>query len=86
MKYLALLVILPGVLSPPLAAAEGSSRLKVSATIPPRPCQYPDSCNHVVSSAGTATATRVVLTEGRISYVGTPPVVEKKDDLLVVKF
>ena len=31
-------------------------------------------------------ATRVVVSETRISYVGSPPTVEKKDDLLVVKF
>lgn len=85
MKYLAALAMSLVVAGSPVIAEE-SARLKVSATIPPRPCEYPDRCDNTTDRPVPAAATRVVVNAARISYVGSPPTVEKKDDLLVVKF
>ena len=57
-------------------------RLRVSATIPPRPCQFPNICDPVPAS----TQTKVIVDNGRVSYVGSPPEVKKKDDLMTVNF
>jgi len=85
MRYLAALAMFLVVAGSP-AIAEESARLKVSATIPPRPCEYPDRCDNTAERPVPAAATRVVVNAARISYVGSPPTVEKKADLLVVKF
>lgn len=62
--------------------AEQTIQLRVSATIPPRPCEYPDRCD----PAPTATQTKVIVDNGAVRYVGSPPEVTKKDDLMTVKF
>ncbi len=62
--------------------AEQTSRLRVSATIPPRPCEHPNHCNPVPAK----TQTKVVVNNESISYVGSPPKVTKKDDLMTVIF
>jgi len=62
--------------------AEQSIRLRVSATIPPRPCEYPNICDPVPPD----TQTRAEVANGTVRYVGSPPEVTSKDDLVTVKF
>jgi len=62
--------------------AEQSIRLRVSATIPPRPCEYPNICNPVPPD----TQTRAEVVNGIVRYVGSPPDVTSKGDLVTVKF
>jgi hypothetical protein len=62
--------------------ADQSIRLRVSATIPPRPCEYPNNCDAVPAN----TQTKVVVDNGMVSYVGSPPDITKKDDLMTVIF
>ncbi len=62
--------------------AQGSQELRVSATVPPPPCQFPDPCEPVTQG----TASRVTVTDDTVHYVGTMPTVTRKDDLLTVVF
>jgi len=62
--------------------AQGSQELHVSATVPPPPCEFPDSCEPVTQGA-TSTVT---VTDDTVHYVGSVPMVERKDDLLIVNF
>jgi len=57
-------------------------RLRVSATIPPRPCEHPNRCDPVPA----ATQTKVVVENDTVRYVGSAPEVKKKDDLMTVIF
>jgi hypothetical protein len=65
-----------------IASAQQATQLKVSATIPPRPCEYPNPCEPVAQN----TPTSVTVDEGVIRYIGSPPVVTKRDNLLTVSF
>jgi len=65
-----------------VAAAQPAARLNVSATIPPRPCEYPDHCEPVAQGVTTS----VSVDEEIIRYVGSPPSVAKQGDLLIVNF
>lgn len=62
--------------------AEQTIRLHVTATIPPRPCKYPNICDTVPPD----TQTRAEVVNGAVRYVGSPPEVTRKDDLVTVKF
>jgi len=63
-------------------AAQSSIRLRVSATIPPRPCEYTQRCEHEAYSG-----TSMVLIAGHsVRYVGSTPAVTANDDLLTVIF
>ncbi len=62
--------------------AQQTTRLKVSATIPPRACEYPDRCERVATSAPTM----VSVDKGVVYYIGSTPSVTQKDDLLIVIF
>jgi hypothetical protein len=62
--------------------ADQSIRLRVSATILPRPCEYPHRCDPVPA----ATQTKAIVDNGVVSYVGSPPEVTEKDSLMTVKF
>ena len=62
--------------------AEQTIRLRVSATIPPRPCEFPNTCDPVPAS----TQTKVVVENESVRYVGSPPAVTKKDGLMTVIF
>ena len=64
------------------AGAGESIRLRVSATVPPRPCEFPNSCDPVPATAQT----RVVIDKDTVRYVGSTPEVTQKDGLLSVKF
>jgi hypothetical protein len=56
--------------------------LRVSVTVPPRPCEYPNNCDPVPAN----TQTKVVVDNEMVSYVGSLPEVTKKDDLLTIIF
>ena len=62
--------------------ADQSIRLRVSATIPPRPCEFPNICDPVPAN----TQTRVVMENEKVRYVGSAPEVTKKDGLMTVIF
>ena len=64
------------------AWADQTIQIRVSATILPRPCEFPDNCDPVPAS----TPTKVIVDNETISYVGSPPEVTRKDDLMTVKF
>ena len=66
----------------PLAPAQQATQLNVSATIPPRACEYPTHCAPVTQS----TQTSVTVDDGAIRYIGSPPLVTVEDDLLIVSF
>ena len=62
--------------------AQQSQQLRISAIIPPRPCQFPDPCEAVPPG----TTSNVTVADGNVHYVGSTPKVERKGDLLVVNF
>jgi len=62
--------------------AEQSIQIRVSATILPHPCEYPNRCDPVPAT----TQTKAVVDNGVVSYVGSPPEVTEKDGLMTVKF
>lgn len=64
------------------AVAEKSARLKVTATILPRHCEYPRHCEPVKHSVPT----RVYVDAGVIRYRGTPPVITEKDGVMTINF
>jgi len=66
----------------PLAPAQQATQLNVSATIPPRACEYPNHCAPVTQS----TQTSVTVDDGAIRYIGSSPLVTVEDDLLIVSF
>lgn len=57
-------------------------RLRVSATILPRPCEHPHRCDPIPATMQT----KAVVDNGVVSYVGSPPEVTTKDGLLTVTF
>jgi len=67
------------------ASAEQTIRLRVSATIPPRACEFPDPCDPLPAQLKNV-VTSVTVSADSIRYVGSPPEVTKKDDLMTVKF
>jgi len=78
----ALILLLSGLLTGATALAQQSIQLRVTATIPPRPCEYPRPCEPV--PAGTTS--KVTVDEQTVSYLGSPPDVRRDGDLLIVKF
>jgi len=66
----------------PIAPAKQATQLKVSATIPPRSCEYPNPCEPVTQN----TLTSVTVDDGVIRYIGSPPLITEKDGLLIVNF
>ncbi|MEJ2604107.1 MAG: hypothetical protein P8172_12585 [Gammaproteobacteria bacterium] len=64
------------------ADAESTARLKVTATIPPPPCEYPGRCETSDRTAGG----EVRVDGERILYSGTLPVVEQRDGVTTVLF
>ncbi len=62
--------------------AQQKIELKVSATIPPRPCTYPERCD----PGGPSVITKVTVENGIIRYVGTRPSVTYTDDLIAIIF
>ena len=64
------------------AVAQQFVQLRVTATIPPRPCEYPQACKPVPPG----TTSRVTITGESVSYLGSTPEVRREGDLLIVKF
>lgn len=64
------------------AQAAPSIQLRVTATIPPRACEFPNPCD----PASTTTRTRVTVEDERITYLGSTPAVAMDGDLLTVTF
>ena len=77
-----IILLLLGLLNAAGAAAQQSIQLRVTATIPPRPCEYPQPCE----PAPGQTTSSVIVDGHTISYVGTTPDVTREGDLLVVIF
>lgn len=64
------------------AIAEKTSELTVIATVPPRPCTYPDRCKPIEPSITTS----VIVEDGIIRYVGSYPSVTRTADLISIMF
>ena len=65
--------------------AEGASlRLVVSATVPPRPCEYPAVCPK--NAEATLSASYAKIVDGRVLYAGARPAITRQDDLLTIRF
>ena len=65
-----------------IALAQQSYQLNVSAEVPPRPCPYPEMCEPVQADV----VTKVTIEGGEVHYVGSPPEVTQRDDLMTVLF
>ncbi len=65
-----------------IALAGQTSQLRVSAIVPPRPCQYPERCEPVETTATTS----VTVEDGVIRYIGSAPSVTQSDDLISIRF
>ena len=78
MKQLGYLLMLVGI----AALAAPSIQLRVSATVPPRACEYPDPCDPV----SKAIPSRVTVEDDRIIYLGSTPAVRVDGDLMIVTF
>ena len=67
-----------------LGQAQGADtrlRINVSATVPPRPCLFPDVCRQAPT-----TLSRVTISDAGIYYVGWQPQVVTDDGFLIVRF
>jgi hypothetical protein len=64
------------------AGAQQSITLRVTATVPPRPCEYPQPC----APAPQSTTTRVTVNSEQVRYIGSTPNVTRNGDVLSVKF
>lgn len=62
--------------------AQQSIELRVSATVPPPPCEYPERCE----PAPKRTKTRVLVDGQSVRYVGFTPEIRKEGGLLKVNF
>jgi len=79
----ALIVLLLTVVGASVPASDNRSAvLKIGATIPPAPCQYPLRCK----PAPRTTVTSMSFQNGVVRYIGSPPRVEKKGDLVTITF
>lgn len=74
----ALLVVAP---EAGLLAGDGNSgELRISVTISPAPCRYPDPCR--LSSVDSVS--RLIVSDSEILYVGSPPVVIRSNGMLSI--
>ena len=79
----AFIVLMLTVTGAGVAASDNRSAvLKIGATIPPAPCQYPLRCK----PSPRTTVTSMSFQNGVVRYVGSPPRVEKKGDLVTITF
>ena len=65
-----------------LLVANQSRELRVSATIPPRFCQYPNECDQV----GANSVTRLIVQGETIRYIGSRPLVITSFDTMTILF
>jgi len=62
--------------------AQQSQQLTVSATIPPPPCQFPETCEPVAQG----TTSKVTVNDENVHYVGSTPTVSREGNLLIINF
>lgn len=66
-----------------IAADAGESiPLRVTASVPPPPCEYPQAC----APAPAATTSKVTISDGQVRYIGSTPSVTREGEVLTVKF
>lgn len=65
-----------------ITTAQQKIQLNISATIPPRPCTYPEYCPLV----GPSAITSATVADGIVRYVGSRPSVTYTDDLITIIF
>ena len=65
-----------------LLVANQSRDIRVSATIPPRLCQYPNACAQVVENK----LTKLVVQDQTIRYIGASPLVVTSAETLTILF
>jgi hypothetical protein len=65
-----------------VSAAETPGQLKVSATVPPRACHFPDQCKPVPRQLKTM----VKVSNRDVHYIGSPPDISEKDGRLIIAF
>ena len=65
-----------------ISVAEQAQQINVSATIPPRPCEYPKRCDPVERHVTTS----VTVKDSVIYYVGSPPSVTLNNNLMLIIF
>ena len=80
--YLLCGVILSGLSFGVVASDNHSAVLRIGATIPPSPYQYPARCKMPPAQ----TITSVTVQNGVVRYVGSPPRVVRKGDLVTITF
>ena len=82
-ESLAKLILCSCLLSLAIAAmAQQSRELRVSATIPPKSCRFPDRCDQVDAN----TLTRLTVKGDVIRYVGSQPKVTRNDGVMTILF
>jgi len=81
-RAILLLPLLLLVASGSAAAEQASIRLRVSAMIQPRPCEYPNRCEQVINTG----MSKASIADAAVRYVGSMPKVAVQDDLLTVIF
>ena len=80
-----LTVLIAVFMLPSGALAEVQAELRVSATVPPRPCEIGQPCDSA-SQPVAAPQTRVIVTGEAIRYVGPTPDVIRTEDLTTILF
>lgn len=76
-------LLLLAVAAAPALAGPVSIRINVSATVPPRPCEFPDPCGAAPNATAISSASII---DGRVLYVGPEPDVTRDGGLLTVRF
>jgi len=69
-------------LSGSVAVAQQGKEIRVSATIPPRLCRFPDRCARV----GQTATTMLVVDGDIIRYIGSPPLVATANEVMTILF
>ena len=83
MKTLAVLAAIFMAMSPPALAENPSSTLRVSAVIPPQPCDADRSCEQPAKPLPAA-ATSVTIDGQQVQYVGSMPAITETENLKTV--
>ena len=84
-RFPSAMVLVSAVLLGNVAIGQETSQLRVSAVVPPSPCEFPDPCQSETLSAPPA-QTSVSIDSGVVSYVGPTPTVTQTDDQITVLF
>ncbi len=62
--------------------AQQSVEVRISATVPPLPCDFPELCEAAPQSAGS----KVTIEGNSVRYVGSRPAVTQHGDVIMVIF